>query len=378
MAAWAGLGYYARARNLIACARAVAASMAGAFRTGGGAAKLPGIGRYTAAAIAAIAFGRRAVVVDGNVERVVARLFAVEEPLPARGRGSTRWPTAITPDERAGDFAQAMMDLGATICTPRAPRCGAARSPPCCAARAEGRPEAYPVKAPRRPSRSGRAPPIGWSMTARAARPPAGQGAARRHAGAADRQLEPPARRGAPCARVAGGGRASSHVFTHFALTPAPALRRGGGGGAKASGGRWTGSRRRACRPCSPRRRAGAAAALRRESGMIGFTGSPASTAPTICGSTREDRRLAASPRGAAAPPGRLDPVLDEDGAARLGPSWTADEELIFLGLDGDAPLVRAAGADGRPGSAPGACSGCSNDDGCGARMRRSGARRAA
>ncbi len=117
MAAWAGLGYYARARNLLACARAVA-EMGGAFPDTEEALRaLPGLGDYTAAAVAAIAFGRRAVVVDANVERVVARLFAIDEPLPG-GKAAIRLAAGqVTPDERAGDFAQAMMDLGATICT---------------------------------------------------------------------------------------------------------------------------------------------------------------------------------------------------------------------------------------------------------------------
>ncbi len=120
MRAWAGLGYYARARNLLACARAVVTEYGGAFPADEAQLRaLPGIGRYTAAAIAAIAFGRRAVVVDGNVERVVARLFA--EPNRALLYGLA---DRITPREGAGDFAQGMMDLGATICTPRHPRCG--------------------------------------------------------------------------------------------------------------------------------------------------------------------------------------------------------------------------------------------------------------
>jgi A/G-specific adenine glycosylase len=122
MAAWAGLGYYARARNLLACARAVTAM--GRFPdTEDGLRALPGVGPYTAAAVAAIAFGRRAVVVDGNVERVVARLFAVETPLPQGKPALARLADDLTPDRRCGDHAQAMMDLGATICTPRKPAC---------------------------------------------------------------------------------------------------------------------------------------------------------------------------------------------------------------------------------------------------------------
>jgi A/G-specific adenine glycosylase len=158
MAAWAGLGYYARARNLIACARRVAGELGGIFPdTKEGLRELPGIGRYTAAAIAAIAFGRRAVVVDSNVERVVARLFTVEAALPSAREEIYRLAGSITPDFGAGDFAQAMMDLGATICTPRSPDCGRCPLASPCAARATGDPQAYPrktAKAPR-PRREG-------------------------------------------------------------------------------------------------------------------------------------------------------------------------------------------------------------------------------
>jgi A/G-specific adenine glycosylase len=145
MAAWAGLGYYARARNLIACARDVA--RLGAFPNTEEALRgLPGVGAYTAAAVAAIAFGERAVVVDANVERVVSRLFAIAEPLPAARPRIRAMADTITPEARAGEFAQAMMDLGATICTPRNPRCLACPLAGACAARAEGAPGAYPVK----------------------------------------------------------------------------------------------------------------------------------------------------------------------------------------------------------------------------------------
>jgi A/G-specific adenine glycosylase len=147
MAAWAGLGYYARARNLIACARAVAGDLGGIFPDSEeGLRRLPGIGRYTAAAIAAIAFGRRAVVVDANVERVVARLFAVETGLPAAREEIHRLAGSITPDSQAGDFAQAMMDLGATICTPRSPDCGRCPLAFQCEGRRSGAPERFPVK----------------------------------------------------------------------------------------------------------------------------------------------------------------------------------------------------------------------------------------
>ncbi|WP_343228660.1 A/G-specific adenine glycosylase [Sphingomonas colocasiae] len=158
MTAWAGLGYYARARNMLACARAVVADHGGHFPGDEqGLLTLPGIGRYTAAAIAAIAFGRRAVVVDGNVERVVARLFAVETPLPAAKPELYALTDRITPSERPGDFAQAMMDLGATICTPRNPLCALCPLDRDCAARASGDPARLPRKVPKaaRPRRYG-------------------------------------------------------------------------------------------------------------------------------------------------------------------------------------------------------------------------------
>ena len=146
MAAWAGLGYYARARNLVKAARAVAA--AGGFpRTEAGLLELPGLGAYTAAAVAAIAFGERAVVVDANVERVVARLFAIQTPLPAARPAIRAATDRITPDTRAGDFAQAMMDLGATLCTTRNPRCLLCPLRESCAGFAEGDPARLPVKA---------------------------------------------------------------------------------------------------------------------------------------------------------------------------------------------------------------------------------------
>jgi len=156
MAEWAGLGYYARARNLIACARAVSAR--GAFpTTRTGLAELPGIGPYTSAAIAAIAFDRPETVVDGNVERVVARLFAVGTPLPAAKPELVALAAGLTPGARPGDFAQAMMDLGATVCTPRSPACGLCPLGAHCAARARGIAAELPRKAPKkaRPLRRG-------------------------------------------------------------------------------------------------------------------------------------------------------------------------------------------------------------------------------
>jgi A/G-specific adenine glycosylase len=159
MAAWAGLGYYARARNLVACAREVAARGGDFPRSEAELRALPGLGAYTAAAVAAIAFGARAVVVDANVERVVARLFAIAAPLPA-GRSAIRAAAeTITPAEHAGDFAQAMMDLGATVCTVRSPRCLLCPLAAFCAARREGEPGRYPVKGTKaaKPQRRGRA-----------------------------------------------------------------------------------------------------------------------------------------------------------------------------------------------------------------------------
>ncbi len=124
MAAWAGLGYYARARNLLACARVVSAEFAGVFpQTRQALQALPGIGPYSSAAIAAIAFGQAETVVDGNVERVMARLFAVNEPLPAVKPHLKELAHTLTPRRRAGDYAQGLMDIGATICTPRRPDC---------------------------------------------------------------------------------------------------------------------------------------------------------------------------------------------------------------------------------------------------------------
>ena len=142
---WAGLGYYARARNLHACAIAVAARGAFPDREEEWLA-LPGVGPYTAAAIAAIAFDRKASPVDGNVERVVARLFAVEQALPNAKPEIRRLAADLTPDLRPGDFAQAMMDLGATVCTPKAPACGRCPFAGSCAAQARGDVETFPRK----------------------------------------------------------------------------------------------------------------------------------------------------------------------------------------------------------------------------------------
>ena len=158
MAAWAGLGYYARARNLLACARSVASEHGGVFPDTEAALRaLPGLGAYTAAAVAAIAFDRPAVVVDGNVERVVARLFAVQQPLPAARAELRRRAGLIASAERPGDWAQATMDLGAVVCRPRQPLCAACPVAAWCEGREAGAPEQLPRKAAKveRPRRYG-------------------------------------------------------------------------------------------------------------------------------------------------------------------------------------------------------------------------------
>jgi A/G-specific adenine glycosylase len=152
--AWAGLGYYARARNLHACARAVVERHGGRFPDDiAPLATLPGVGAYTAAAIAAIAFDKRATPVDGNVERVIARLFAVEAVLPAAKPDIRRLAESLTPAVRPGDFAQALMDLGATICTPARPCCALCPWSEACMAHRLGAAETFPRKAPKREGR---------------------------------------------------------------------------------------------------------------------------------------------------------------------------------------------------------------------------------
>ncbi len=158
MAAWAGLGYYARARNLVAAAKVVVSEHNGAFPPDEATLRtLPGLGAYTAAAVAAIAFGQRAVVVDANVERVVARLFAIREALPGARVAIRAAADRVTPDARAGDFAQAMMDLGSGICTPKKPSCLLCPLQGECRAFREGDPERLPVKAAKKakPQRHG-------------------------------------------------------------------------------------------------------------------------------------------------------------------------------------------------------------------------------
>jgi A/G-specific adenine glycosylase len=224
MRAWAGLGYYSRARNLMACAGQVAAA-GGAFPdTEAGLQALPGIGPYTAAAIAAIAFGRPAAVVDGNVERVISRLFAIATPLPASKPQIRAALEPLVPRLRPGDFAQATMDLGATVCTPRRPRCMLCPLRGDCRALANGDPELLPVKAPKaeRPQRRGVAyvavrPDGAILMRTRAGKGLLGgmtevpnAGWSERTATTAEAAPPIPARW-----RRAGS---ITHVFTHFAL----------------------------------------------------------------------------------------------------------------------------------------------------------------
>ncbi len=226
MKGWAGLGYYSRARNLKKCADAVASELGGAFPdTAEGLLALPGIGPYTAAAIAAIAFDRPEPVVDGNVERVVSRLFAIATPLPAAKAEIRRHMAELTPERRPGDFAQAVMDLGATICTPRRPACIVCPANDDCRALRQGDPEFYPVKPAKaeRPARKGaafvavrsdgavllRKRPESGLLGGMAEVPTTGWTA--RRDGAIDASAAPfPAEW-----RLAG---TASHVFTHFSL----------------------------------------------------------------------------------------------------------------------------------------------------------------
>ncbi|MBI1494768.1 A/G-specific adenine glycosylase [Halocynthiibacter styelae] len=152
MAAWAGLGYYARARNLLKCARVVVADHGGTFPNDHAALlKLPGIGPYTAAAVSSIAFDQAQAVLDGNVERVMSRLYRVDTPLPAAKPELMDLASALTPDLRPGDYAQAVMDLGATICTPKSPACGICPWMKHCDGRKAGDQADYPKKTPKKP-----------------------------------------------------------------------------------------------------------------------------------------------------------------------------------------------------------------------------------
>ena len=210
---WAGLGYYARARNLIACARQVVA-LGGFPASEADLRALPGIGTYTAAAIAAIAFGLRAIVVDTNVERIIARLHGIDMPI-ANARARIREiADAMTPGEHSGDFAQAMMDLGATICRPRAPDCAACPLNADCIAYASGAPEDFPARSARRerPLRHGIARWIERDETLWLVRRPArGMLGGMAALPGPEWSDEPLPLDGAPLARL-------RHVFTHFAL----------------------------------------------------------------------------------------------------------------------------------------------------------------
>ena len=227
MAAWAGLGYYARARNLLACARAVAAEQGGVFPgTEAGLRALPGLGPYTAAAVAAIAFDEATNVVDGNVERVVARLFAVEAPLPEAKPELKALAAGLVRNERPGDWAQALMDLGATVCRPKLPlcdRCPVARH---CRAFAQGAPETYP----RRTARSGRPHRFGVAYVltqgdkvALVRRPPKGLLGGMLALPSSDwraaRWSEAEALAAAPAAAAWRAVGEVEHGFTHFTLT---------------------------------------------------------------------------------------------------------------------------------------------------------------
>lgn len=227
MAAWAGLGYYARARNLLKCARAVAHDHGGVFPdTEAGLLTLPGLGPYTAAAVAAIAFDRPANVVDGNVERVIARLFAVEEPLPAAKPELKRLAAGLVTDERPGDWAQALMDLGAVICRPKAPLCARCPLSAHCAAFARGDPETFPRKSPKaeRPHRHG----VAYLLTrgdevALVRRPPKGLLGGMLALPTSEWRpqpfSEPEALAAAPAPAAWRSAGEVDHVFTHFSLT---------------------------------------------------------------------------------------------------------------------------------------------------------------
>ncbi|RAK58175.1 A/G-specific adenine glycosylase [Phenylobacterium deserti] len=227
MAAWAGLGYYARARNLLACARAVARDHGGVFPdTEEGLRGLPGLGPYTAAAVGAIAFDLPTNVVDGNVERVMSRLFAVEQPLPAGKPELKRLAGALVRDDRPGDWAQALMDLGATICRPKSPLCDRCPVAEHCAALATGAPDSFPRKSAKaeRPHRYG----VAYVLTrgdevALVRRPPkgllGGMLALPTSEWRAERWSETEALAAAPADAPWRGVGEVEHGFTHFTLT---------------------------------------------------------------------------------------------------------------------------------------------------------------
>jgi A/G-specific adenine glycosylase len=227
MAAWAGLGYYARARNLLACARAVAHDHGGVFPDTEEALRaLPGVGAYTAAAVAAIAFDRAANVVDGNVERVMARLHAVETPLPDSKPQLKAFAGALVTDDRPGDWAQALMDLGATVCRPRQPLCDRCPIAFACAANARGDPDTFPRKTAKadRPRRHGAAfVIIRNDQIALVTRPPRGLLGGMLALPTTDWRTQPwTSAEIAAAVPVPADWRPAGeidHVFTHFALT---------------------------------------------------------------------------------------------------------------------------------------------------------------
>lgn len=222
MGAWAGLGYYARARNLIACARAVVRDHDGHFPdTETGLRALPGIGDYTAAAIAAIAFGRRAVVIDANVERVASRLFAFAETLPGARPLLRELVDRITPDARSGDFAQAMMDLGSNICTVRSPQCLICPLSHACQARMQGNPESFPVKNAKKPKPLRRGTAFWIERDGRVwlvRRPAKGMLGGMRALPSGPWSEADPGLAEAPVTAQWSDAGTVAHVFTHFAL----------------------------------------------------------------------------------------------------------------------------------------------------------------
>jgi A/G-specific adenine glycosylase len=224
MAAWAGLGYYARARNLLACARAVAGDHGGVFPdTEEGLRALPGVGAYTAAAVAAIAFDRPSNVVDGNVERVMSRLFAVEQPMPGSKPELKTLAGSLIDDHRPGDWAQALMDLGATICKPKSPLCDRCPVSTHCAAFRRGDQDSFPRKTKKaaRPRRHG----IAYVLTrgdtvALVRRPDKGLLGGMLGLPTSDWAAAPPnGFDGAPANAAWRDAGEIEHVFTHFSLT---------------------------------------------------------------------------------------------------------------------------------------------------------------
>jgi A/G-specific adenine glycosylase len=223
MAAWAGLGYYARARNLLACARAVARDHDGVFPdTETGLLRLPGVGAYTAAAVAAIAFDRPANVVDGNVERVISRLFAVTTPLPAAKPEFKALAARLIGPDRPGDWAQALMDLGATVCRPKAPLCERCPLSEGCRAHANKDAQTFPRKTAKaqRPHRHGVAYVlIQGDAVGLVRRPDRGLLGGMLALPSSDWGDRPAALDGAPASVDWRSAGSIEHVFTHFSLT---------------------------------------------------------------------------------------------------------------------------------------------------------------